>query len=46
MLHSDSGSYDEIDRELMRLQRHYRVASHEVAELGARPDGIDDDTLA
>ena len=36
----------ELDRELARLQRRYHVASHEVGELGVRPDGIDDDTLA
>ena len=46
MLDPDTAAYDEIDRELARLQRRYHVASHEVGELGVRPDGIDDATLA
>ena len=46
MLDPDTAPLLELDRELTRLQRRYQVASHEVGELGVRPDGIDDDTLA
>ena len=46
MLDPDSAPYREVDHELARLQRLHRVASHEVAERGVRPDGIDDETLA
>ena len=46
MLDPDTEPYLEVDRELARLQRRYRFASHEVAERGVRPDGIDDATLA
>ena len=45
MLDPDTAPLLELDRELTRLQRRYHVASHEVGELGVRPDGIDDDTL-
>ena len=45
MLDPDTAPLLELDRELTRLQRRYHVASHEVGELGVRPDGIDD-TLA
>ena len=37
---------DDLDLELARLQRRYRTASHEVGERGARPDGINDASLA
>jgi hypothetical protein len=46
MLDPDTAPHDQIDRELVRLQRQFHVASHEVGELGVRPDGIDDETLA
>jgi hypothetical protein len=46
MLDPDTSSLIELDRELSRLQRRFRVASHEVSELDVRPDGVDDDTLA
>ena len=46
MLDPDTAPISDIDRELVALQRRYRVASHEVGELGVRPDSIDDDTLA
>jgi hypothetical protein len=46
MLDPDTAPYDQIDRELPRLQRRFRIASHEVGERGVRPDGIDDETLA
>jgi len=46
MLDPDTAPLLELDRELTRLQRRFRVASHEVSELGVRPEGIDDDTLA
>jgi hypothetical protein len=46
MLDPETASVAEIDRELVALQRRYRVASHEVGERGVRPDGIDDETLA
>ena len=46
MLDPDNAPLLELDRELARLQRRYHVASHEVGELGVRPDGINDDTLA
>jgi hypothetical protein len=46
MLDPDTSPLLELDRVLTRLQRRYHVASHEVSELGARPEGIDDDALA
>jgi hypothetical protein len=46
MLDPDTAPLHELDRELARLQRRYRTASHEVGEHGVRPDGIDDATLA
>jgi hypothetical protein len=46
MLDPETAPLDELDRELARLQRRYRAASHEVGERGARLDGIDDATLA
>src|SRR5215207_7912966 len=46
MLDPDIAPLNELNRELARLQRHYRVASHEVGDRGARPDDIDDATLA
>jgi hypothetical protein len=46
MLDPDTAPLDQLDRQLAALQRHYRTASHLVAERGERPDGIDDDTLA
>ena len=42
MLDPDTASLDDLGR----LQRQYRVASHEVGERDVRPDGIDDETLA
>jgi hypothetical protein len=46
MLDPDTGPYRDIDAELVRLQRRYHVASHQVAEQSVRPDNIDDATLA
>ena len=46
MLDPESGPYREIEAELVRLQRRYHVASHQVAEQGVRPDDIDDELLA
>ena len=46
MLDPDTAPVGELDRELARLQRQYRSASHEVGERGVRPGGIDDATLA
>ena len=46
MLDPDTAPLEELDREMARLQRRYRTASHEVGERDARPDGIDDATLA
>ena len=46
MLDPDTAPLDELGRELLRLQRQYQVASHEVGERDVRPDGIDDATLA
>lgn len=44
MLDPDTAPLAELDRELARLQRLYRVASHEVGGGSVRPDGIDDTT--
>ena len=46
MLDPDTAPLNELNRELARLQRQYRVASHEVGERDVRPDDIDDATLA
>jgi hypothetical protein len=46
MLDPDTAPLDQLDRQLAALQRHYRTASHLVAERGERPDGMDDDTRA
>lgn len=45
-LDPDTAPVNELNRELARLQRQYRVASHEVGERDVRPDDIDDATLA
>ena len=45
MLDPDTAPLDDVERELVRLQRQYRVASHEVGERDVRPDGIDDATV-
>jgi hypothetical protein len=46
MLDPDIAPLNEVDRELVRLQRQYRVASHEVGERRVSPEGIDDATRA
>ena len=46
MLDPDTASLADRVRELLRLQRQYRVTSHEVGERDVRPHGIDDATLA
>jgi hypothetical protein len=45
MLDPDTAPLEVLDRELVRLQRRYQVASHQVGEQGFTPDGIDSDTL-
>jgi hypothetical protein len=45
-LEPDIAPLRDLDRELGRLQRQYRVVSQEVGECDVRPDGIDDATLA